>query len=126
MSSDGPEIYQHPDPQTLDFQPEESSDSYRRPRENGAVIRPAGRFTYFVRLTDSDESHETRIAHDGNDFTGLCHCKGFLYSDEGKPCAHLWALHNADQHGTIEIKDVSDALTGTIYCPMCGEVVTEQ
>lgn len=114
-SSDRPEVTQ------LDFS-EASGTSYNRAYSEGMVIRPRGRFTYLVRLTDSDDSHIAKIAVD-NGFVGTCGCKGYKHHDT--PCAHLWALYVAQKREVIDIPNVREALSSPEKCPRCGMSVDQ-
>ncbi len=94
------------------------STSYSRARENGIVIRPHGRFTYRVRLTDSADQHVCYLAQDRGSYAGNCDCLGYEYHEN--VCAHLWAIYLSAEMGVVEIPDAMEALTDGPMCPHCG------
>lgn len=106
--------------------PDDPSESYRRPRRNGIVVRPIGRYRFAVSITDDPvDERQQHVAEmyretvaDGPDFRGRCSCKGWQF--HAGPCAHLWGLKFAVEHGTVEIARLKDAFDGGAECPTCG------
>jgi hypothetical protein len=102
------------------------SESYERVQGAAVVIHPQGRFLYRVALTDKPEDERrTHLAEyylnsEDGQLQGRCACDGWRFHDG--PCAHLWGLHEADRHETIERYETADALGDeSPRCPACGE-----
>lgn len=105
---------------------DEESTSYERTQNAGTIIRQLGRYVYRVRLTDSENPHIAVLAADWHGYVGACDCKG--YAHHSGPCAHLWGLKEAEDHGVIEAAHVAIALDPTTAseCPTCRRDAPEE
>lgn len=101
----------------LDF---DKTGSWARAKENGAVIKPRSRANFVVRLTDSDDGHDTTLIYDPETdrYRGYCTCRGFQYHDQ--VCAHLWALKIAETRNALNIPTGKELLEKPDHCPQCG------
>jgi len=101
----------------LDFDTaeEDESTSWRRAAPSKSLIERTSPVDYVVTLRGGD-AHQVVYAQERGAPTGWCDCKGYRYSPDVSPCAHLCTLEVArrrdleDMHGRPIDYGHSDAL----------------
>jgi hypothetical protein len=101
----------------IDFEAakEDESTSWKRAAPSTAMIERTSPVDYVVTLRGGD-AHQTVFAQERGAPVGWCDCKGYRYSDDVSPCAHLCTLEVArrqdldDVHGRPIDYGHSDAL----------------